>query len=39
MVADRFMFNNGEFADYERMYEEFEKYLAVALGRSRKESG
>ena len=31
MVADRFMFNNGEFADYERMYEEFEKYLAVAL--------
>lgn len=31
MVADRFMFNNGELADYERMYEEFEKYLAVAL--------
>ena len=31
MVADRFMFNNGEFEDYEDMYAEFDKYLAQAL--------
>ncbi len=31
MVADRFMFNNGEFADYEDMYKEFEQHLAAAL--------
>lgn len=31
MVADRFMFNNGEFADYEDMYKEFEEHLAQAL--------
>lgn len=31
MVADRFMFNNGEFADYEDMYQEFDQHLATAL--------
>lgn len=31
MVADRFMFNNGEFDDYEEMYKEFEEHLALAL--------
>lgn len=31
MVADRFMFNNGELEDYEDMYAEFDKYLAEAL--------
>ena len=31
MVADRFMFNNGEFEDYEDMYAEFDKYLAQDL--------
>ncbi len=31
MIADRFMFNNGEFEDYEDMYAEFDKYLAQAL--------
>ncbi len=31
MVADRFMFNNGEFPDYEDMYQEFDQHLAVAL--------
>ncbi|NBK97563.1 MAG: SIS domain-containing protein [Erysipelotrichia bacterium] len=31
MVADRFMFNNNEFADYEEMYQQFEAHLAKAL--------
>lgn len=31
MVADRFMYNNGEFSDYETYYEELESYLADAL--------
>lgn len=31
MVADRFMFNNGEFDDYEDMYREFDAHLAEAL--------
>lgn len=31
MVADRFMYNNGEFEDYEDMYKEFEQHLAKAL--------
>ena len=31
MVADRFMQNNGEFADCDAMYAEFETYLAQAL--------
>ena len=31
MVADRFMFNNGEFEDYDDMYAEFDKYLAEDL--------
>ena len=31
MVADLFMFINGEFEDYEDMYAEFDKYLAQAL--------
>ena len=31
MVADRFMYNNGEFEDYEEMYKEFEQHLAQAL--------
>lgn len=31
MVADRFMYHNQEFPDYEDMYAEFDKYLAQAL--------
>lgn len=31
MVADRFMFNAGEFADYEKYYKELDEHLAVAL--------
>lgn len=31
MVADRFMYHNGEFADYDRYYDELEKNLAVDL--------
>lgn len=31
MVADRFMFNNNEFEDYEEMYKEFDQHLAQAL--------
>lgn len=31
MVADRFMYNEKEFADYETMYKEFDQYLAQAL--------
>lgn len=31
MVADRFMYNNGEFDDYETMYNEFDQHLANAL--------
>lgn len=31
MVADRFMYNNNEFDDYDAMYQEFEQSLAVAL--------
>ncbi|MDP4108596.1 MAG: SIS domain-containing protein [Bacillota bacterium] len=31
MVADRFMYNNHEFDDYYRYYEEMDKYLARAL--------
>lgn len=31
MVADRFMYNNGEFDDYEEMYKEFDAHLANAL--------
>lgn len=31
MVADRFMYNSGEFADYDRYYAEMEKYLPQAL--------
>ena len=31
MVADRFMFNNGELEDYDDMYAEFDKYLAEDL--------
>lgn len=31
MVADRFMFNNGEFPEYEDMYHEFDAKLAKAL--------
>lgn len=31
MVADRFMYNNGEFPDYDEYYQEMDKYLAQAL--------
>lgn len=31
MVADRFLYNNGEFDDYEDMYKEFDEHLAQAL--------
>ncbi|PKM50504.1 MAG: glucosamine-fructose-6-phosphate aminotransferase [Firmicutes bacterium HGW-Firmicutes-7] len=31
MTADRFMFNNGEFDDYQKYYAEMEKYLPQAL--------
>lgn len=31
MVADRFMYNRGEFDDYEEMYSEFDQHLALAL--------
>ena len=31
MVADRFMYNNGEFPEYEDMYQNFEAYLPDAL--------
>ena len=31
MVADRFMFNHGEFPEYERYYEELDGHLAHAL--------
>lgn len=31
MVADRFMYNNGEFEDYDRCYSELDAHLAQAL--------
>lgn len=31
MVADRFMFNHGEFPEYDRYYGELDRYLAAAL--------
>ncbi|WP_339283039.1 SIS domain-containing protein [Oceanobacillus sp. FSL K6-3682] len=31
MAADRFMYRNGEFPDYEAYYKELEEHLAVAL--------
>lgn len=31
MAADRFMYNAGEFSEYDSMYAEFEEHLAVAL--------
>ncbi|MBU8568442.1 SIS domain-containing protein [Virgibacillus pantothenticus] len=31
MVADRFMYRNGEFDDYEAYYKELKEYLAAAL--------
>ncbi|WP_334072608.1 SIS domain-containing protein [Paenibacillus sp. A14] len=31
MVADRFMFNNGDFPQYEQFYEELDEHLAKAL--------
>lgn len=31
MVADRFMYNNGEFDACDEMYSQFEKHLAIAL--------
>ncbi|MFD1451440.1 SIS domain-containing protein [Oceanobacillus sojae] len=31
MAADRFMYSNGEFPDYEAYYKELEEHLAVAL--------
>lgn len=31
MVADRFMFNNGEFEEYDRYYSELDAHLAQAL--------
>ena len=38
MVADRFMRNAGEFADYEEMYQEFDQHLAQALVEVEKEA-
>ena len=38
MVADRFMFNNGEFADYEDMYKRIRRTLGTSISRSREES-
>ncbi|WP_068621387.1 SIS domain-containing protein [Paenibacillus tuaregi] len=31
MVADRFMFNNGDFPQYEQFYKELDEHLAIAL--------
>lgn len=31
MVADRFMYNAGEFPEYEDLYKELDQYLATAL--------
>lgn len=38
MVADRFMFNKGEFPEYDRFYEEMDAHLADALIDAEKES-
>lgn len=38
MTADRFMYNAGEFDDYEDMYNNFNQYLASALVEVSKES-
>ena len=38
MTADRFMYNAGEFPDYDGMYAEFEEHLAVALADAEKQA-
>ena len=38
MVADRFMYNAGEFPEYEDLYKELDQYLATALVEVEKEA-
>ncbi|NCB41205.1 MAG: SIS domain-containing protein [Clostridia bacterium] len=38
MAADRFMYNAGEFPEYDSMYQEFDRHLAVALVEVEKEA-
>jgi len=38
MVADRLMFNNGDFPQYEQFYKELDEHLAVALVEAEKEA-
>ena len=38
MVADRFMYNAGEFPEYEDLYKELDQYLATALVKVEKEA-